>query len=117
MKASLKVCYSRSSPEFLSLRAKRGTCCSPATTPAFFCAHPPEFLRNKRFPAASRPITVHVLPRNLSHNELLWQESIHSCLLMRRHKQEYPPAPAPVPLQIRIAQINFRRIRKGRAKP
>src|ERR1700683_1811761 len=58
-------------------------------------------LRDSSF--TSRLITVHILPRNFRDHKLLRQEPIYFCLFVRRHKQEYPPAPRPVALQIPIA--------------
>src|SRR5271156_1611279 len=68
-------------------------------------------------PPSLRLITVNVLPGNFSDHELSRQKPIDPRLLVRRHKQEYPTASSPVPLQIRIAQINLGRIRKGRTEP
>src|SRR5579863_7643634 len=49
------------------------------------------------FSVQSRLITVNVLTGTLSYDKLLRQQSVYARLLIRRHKQEYSPAPRPVP--------------------
>src|ERR1022692_1720719 len=68
-------------------------------------------------PCLSRLIAVHTLAGKLGDNELRRQEPVDFCFQLRGHKQEYPPAPGPVALQIGIGQIDFGRICKGRTEP
>src|SRR5580698_10049480 len=72
-------------------------------------AYPATLNRVKGTRNTSRLVTVNILARNLSNDELRRQKPIDSRFLVRRNKQKYSPAPSPVPLQIRITQENLRR--------